>query len=110
MSERGSFVTEYIYCADCLRAAQKVLLAREKYLCSEQLVSWEPGGALLPIIAGKIGGLASGEELRAMEELGALLELRLCHPLRIAVIPDSEREGRIFFFHPKGARNGDQAR
>jgi hypothetical protein len=89
MSERGSFVTEYIYCPKCLEAAKRVLLDRDKGLCSQLIQSWDddPEKPYLPIIAGKLGGSYSGEELHVMEcELGPELVPLLCHSLRIAVI------------------------
>ena len=49
-----------------------------------------------PIIAGRIGGLSSGEEFITMEfELIPLLEARLCHVVRIAVLADNG-ESRLF--------------
>lgn len=91
MSERGSFCTQYIYCELCLDAVKAVLLTEEKgkYLCSVQIPSW-PGGGLLPIVAGKIGGLGTGEELIDMEyEYIPAIEEKICHAVEIAVIPDS---------------------
>jgi hypothetical protein len=60
MSERGSFCTEYIYCDDCFEACKQVLLNKTKWLYSEQIGNH-------PIIAGKIGGMYSGEEFHDME-------------------------------------------
>ncbi len=99
MSERGSFVTQYIYCNKCLEAAKAVLLDRRKYLCSTELPGWNETGDTLPIIAGKIGGLYSGEELDTFEfELNEELSPRICHPLRIAVLADQGE--RIFTVMP----------
>ena len=96
MSERGSFVTENIYCPRCFEAAKKVLLCREMYLCSEVLT--HPGGELT-IIAGKVGGLYAGEELHTFEfELNAELAKGICHPVRIAVLAESGE--RIFTVAP----------
>lgn len=103
MSERGSFVTEYIYCPKCLSAIKKILLRKEKYLCSVIIPSWEKRQKL-PIVAGKIGGLYSGEELNTFEyELNKKLAKVICHPLRIAVLPDSciKDEGKIFVIMPE---------
>lgn len=55
MSERGSFITEYIYCDKCFEACKQILLGNTKWLNSLQIHE-------LPIIAGKIGGLYCGEE------------------------------------------------
>ena len=81
MSERGSFVTEYIYCPKCLEAAKKVLLREEKYFCSCQVPSWKEG-EFLPIIAGKIGSVFKDSEFQDLD----ILANALCHPLRIGVI------------------------
>lgn len=95
MSERGSFVTEYIYCDKCFAACKAVLLGREKYLCSTVVPAWSEHETELPIIAGKIGGLYGGEELHTFEfwlipELGKVI----CHPVRLAVIAE---QGQAFF-------------
>jgi hypothetical protein len=67
MSGKGSFVTEYIGCDKCLKAAKGALLARGKHLCSTELPGRDSTGRALPIIAGKIGGLYAGEELDTHE-------------------------------------------
>ena len=90
MSERGSFVTEYVYCRRCFDVARGVLLRREKYLCSVVVPSWEPGGGELPIIAGKIGGLGPGDDLTGfLDDVLPELAQGLCHPLRIAILAES---------------------
>ena len=85
MSERGSFCTEYIYCDKCFEACKQVLLNNTKWLNSLQIHD-------LPIIACKIGGLYSGEELIDMENeyISAIQEL-MCdkHKIRIRVHSDS---------------------
>ena len=94
MSERGSFVTEFIYCHQCFESAKKILLGDDKYLDSSVIKD-------RPIIAGKIGGLYSGEELVTFEfKLIPQLEEILCHDLRIAVLSDSGGEN-IFRLHPQ---------
>lgn len=99
MSERGSFVTEYIYCPKCLHVLQEVLISNDKFLMGIQIPSWN-NSSLLPIIAGKIGGLHAGEELETMrDELAPLFQEALCHPVRIAVIPENG-EATVFTFGP----------
>ena len=99
MSERGSFVTEYIHCSKCLSSAKAVLLGNDKYLCSTTIPTWDGTGAELPIIAGKIGGLYAGEELDTFDiYLADELSKVLCHPLRVAVL--AEQGGRIFTVNP----------
>ena len=100
MSERGSFVTEYIYCAECMEAATRVLVKdpAEKYLCAVAVPHWneEEAEIPLPIIAGKIGGGYDREEIVTFtDELIPELEPLLCHSLTIAVLPDSG-EPQIF--------------
>lgn len=98
MSERGSFVTEFIYCDKCFEAAKRILLCDEKYLCSDVIHGW---GDIphMPIIAGKIGGSYSGEELYVFEhDLNKKLSKVICHPLRIAVLAESGEE--IFNIEP----------
>ena len=90
MSQRGSFVTEYIYCDKCFQAAKGVLLARDKGLCSVVVPHWnlEHEGPEMPIIAGKLGALWS--EAYDMEtEIGPELAKVICHPVRIAVLEET---------------------
>lgn len=90
MSQRGSFVTEYIYCDKCFQAAKGVLLARDKGLCSVVVPHWNPEheGPEMPIIAGKLGHTWS--EAHAMEhEIGPELAKVICHPVRITVLEET---------------------
>jgi hypothetical protein len=96
MSERGSFVTEYIYCEKCFKNAKKVLLSKEKYLCSVAIPSWQGRRKHLPIIAGKVGGLYENEEVHTfLGDLIPRLEVVLCHNLRIVVIPDGAKPASL---------------
>lgn len=98
MSERGSFVTEYIYCPECFKVAREILIGKRKYLCSQVVKGWGDIDEL-PIISGKIGGLSSGEELVTFEyEINVKLSNLICHSLRIAVL--AECGERIFTVHP----------
>jgi len=97
MSERGSFVTEYIYCPVCFKWARKVLCENHKYLKGVVIPSWDNGVfEELPIIAGKVGGLYESEEIVTFE-IDIIPELKkgLCHPMRIAVIAETGQ--RIFY-------------
>ena len=67
MSERGSFVTEYIYCDRCFNACKEVLCKNEKYLKGIVIPSWKNENENLPIIAGKIGGMYANEECNEMD-------------------------------------------
>ena len=98
MSERGSFVTEYIYCNECFEAAKKILLGREKYLCSAIIPSW--CDQTIPIIAGKVGGMYRGEEIDTFKkEYIPELEKIICHPMRIAILAEIGQE--IITIEPK---------
>lgn len=92
VSDRGSFVTEFIYCKDCLKAARKVLIGEDKYLCSEQIKE-------LPIIAGKIGALNDCVLEFGMHYVPDL-EKVICHPLRVGVIGDGFSEAKLFTINP----------
>ncbi len=99
MSERGSFVTEYIYCDRCLEVAKRVLLEDHKYLKGVEIPMWGGGTGFLPIIAGKVGGMYSGEEIVTFEhEIAPELAKEICHPMRIAVLAESGQ--RIFEIKP----------
>ena len=103
MSERGSFVTEYIYCGACFEATKSVLLSDSKYLKGITIPHWSGSeGGEIQIIAGKIGGLYAGEELNTFEFLLIpQLADQLCHPMRIAVL--AEAGERIFTILPAKA-------
>jgi hypothetical protein len=88
MSQRGSFVTEYIYCDKCFQAAKGVLLARDQGLCSTVIPAWAPGDTELPIIAGKLGH-AWSEAFVMEHEIGPELAKVICHPVRIAVLEET---------------------
>jgi hypothetical protein len=93
MSERGSFVTQYIYCPRCFEIVKDVLVDDDKYLDSMPIKNQ-------PIVAGKIGGLYANEEAIAMEiEFGTALNERLCHRVKVAVLCEAGRS-KIFKFGP----------
>jgi hypothetical protein len=102
MSERGSFVTEYIYCDKCFASAKTVLLEDCKYLRGVTIPMWGVRDGELPIIAGKVGGTYSGEEVSDFEHhYVPALEKVLCHEMRIAVL--AEVGQRIFTVIPDKA-------
>lgn len=100
MSERGSFVTEYIYCNACFEAAKNILKCDSKFLRGVVIPGWSGMSRPdLPIIAGKIGGAYPGEELHEFEHVyQRLLSEVVCHPMRVAVLADSGE--RIFVVQP----------
>lgn len=99
MSERGSFVTEFIYCERCLSEIEKILCHHEKYFHGIKIPHWSEPEKALPIIAGKIGGLYPTEELHVFETLiMPKIAAVICHKLRIAVIADEGEE--MFTIYP----------
>ena len=91
MSERGSFVTSYIYCEKCLQAAIKHLIsnpAANNPICASQLPSWERG-AEFPIIAGRLGSMVAGGEIGVMLEVAEGMVGDLCHDMAITVLAES---------------------
>jgi len=106
MSERGSFVAEFIYCKNRLNAVKAVLLSSNKYLMSIEIPHWNGGTEPLPIIAGKIGGLYAGEELNTFEfEFIPEIENSICHVIRIAVL--AEKGEKIFKISPNKSNSAD---
>ena len=99
MSQRGSFVTEYIYCDACAQALGSLLTSENhKFLCAPRLRSWQEGETL-PSIAGKVGGLYDGEEVHVFElALNPQIEAVICHPLTIVVLPEG-CPPRVSVFH-----------
>lgn len=96
MSERGSFVTEYVYCPECFDVLCERLCQNSKYLKGVVIPSWIPG-MNLPIIAGKIGDLAPGGEVRTMEEVLSGVNHELCHEVRIAVLCENGQSEILTF-------------
>lgn len=89
MSFRSSFVTEYIYCEKCFNACKEVLCQNDKYLKGVVIPSWQEGE--LPIIAGKIGGLSTNEEIYDMEfEYIPKIQEKMCEndTIRIVVVTE----------------------
>lgn len=79
MSERGSFITEYIYCKKCFEAVRIILVDH----------AFMPVNIKEKILAGKVGGLHPGEEIEVFEAfIIPLIEEKICHPVRIAVLAE----------------------
>ena len=118
MSERGSFVTEYIYCDKCFNVCKEVLCKNHKYLKGVVIPTWENKPTLkeqffhflrtkqfikqerfLPIIAGKIAGSYENEECHEMEfNLIPEIQEKMCenHKIRISVL--AEQGSAIYEF------------
>ena len=101
MSERGSFVTEYIHCQKCLEVVKTLLLGKDKHLTGVLIPHWNGlADEFLAIVAGKVGGAGPGDELSVFaDEIIPQLEINICHPLRIAVI--AEQGHQIFEVEPR---------
>lgn len=90
MSERGSFVTEFIYCADCRRALHKVFddIRETKYF--EPIYFGDPEAPTL--ITGRIGSLSrDGEIIDFEHDYAPRIAASVCHPVRFAILADSGR-------------------
>lgn len=97
MSERSSFVTEYIYCKDCLEKLRAVLLRQEKFLTAIQIPA---GRGFLPIIAGKIGSWGPGMEFEILMD-SFNKESAPCHHVRICILHD-DGDSTVHIISPYG--------
>ena len=96
MSDRGSFVTEYIYCHECSKKIIQILTSRG--------VRFETVGETSSIIAGFLGSTYSGGELIEFqygEERLFDKDNAPCHPVRFAVL--AEQGQRIFIVGKDGS-------
>ena len=64
MSERASFTTQYIYDIEDYKKIREALDQDDKYLCIGDPAEWSNGKETfeMPIVSGKIGGLACNSE------------------------------------------------
>ena len=98
MSERGAFTSGFLYCHGCVKALREILEPSSDFDLSV-------GNPL--IVSGRVSGMFSGEEiLRFDVYLRPEIEAAICHPLQIAVLPDSSRNAEILKFAPKAAEPG----
>lgn len=91
MSERGSFVTQYMYCDTCFIRMKEVLCKSEKYLYG-RVVETSNRKTEMPIIAGKIGGIYGGQELCDFQYKTFNKKNAPCHSVVVAVIPDDSTD------------------
>jgi hypothetical protein len=97
MSERGTFMTDFIYCQQCLESAKQVL---GKVLADPCLTVITKGK--LSALYGTVSGLYAGEEIDVIEdEVIPELEKVLCHPLRFVVLAESMKEPKAFHLRGK---------
>ena len=97
MSERSSFVTEYIYCAGCLEKLKAALLRQEKFLTAIQIPA---GDGFLPIIAGKIGSWGPMMEFETLMD-SFNKENAPCHHVRICILHD-DGDSTVYIISPYG--------
>lgn len=62
MSERGSFVTEYIYIESDYKLIREALNKNSKYLCISPPAYWDNKENEMPIVSGKVGESMCGME------------------------------------------------
>jgi hypothetical protein len=88
MSERGSFVTEFIYCSECQEVVRNAFQRAEqgKWFTANQVMM---GLYPRPIFAGCIGESWPGGEVFAFETEVLPLLADVCHPVRIVVLPET---------------------
>ena len=64
MSERGSFVTEYMSCPECRKNVIRILTADNgKSFKAQQIEHWSNEEPYLPILAGKVGSSYTNGEV-----------------------------------------------
>lgn len=91
MSERGTFVTEWMYCEACREQALRVL-------------SGIPDLDVIhghSVIAGRVSSSFVGGEVHVIEfDAAKELSSVLCHPLRISVLCDDATSDRVVVIRP----------
>ena len=106
MSERGSFATEIVWCADCHRVigdalretlAEPDFTVREVVFCQGETQEFQRG-----LWCGIVTGLYAGEEIHVFEGyVNPLLTERLCHPLQVVVFAENGTT-QVFSLLPVG--------
>jgi hypothetical protein len=95
MSERGAYLTQFIYCDRCFNAVQKFL--KDRGLGPINLYGQSTRG----VLAGQARSTYSSGELDEFESiyLDKILQPKLCHPVSVLVWAESDRL-QIFHFEP----------
>ncbi len=89
MSDKGSFCTQTIFCHDCLQIVTSIFQNNESDMYGELV---DLHGKPSMIIAGQIVGNGGGNEFINFENyIRPLLEQKICHPLKITLIPENLR-------------------
>lgn len=85
MSERGTFISEFVYCKHCLDSVALAICGHEFI---DSSISQNANG--LGFISGRISGMAPGSELLTFElDIIPKIEGEICKPVRIAVLAES---------------------
>lgn len=89
MSERGSFTTQYIYNEDDYKIVRAALDTKSKYRCIGGPATWSNGTKTfeMPIVSGKVGGMAGGDEWE--EVYDAFYGLKTETPITAVVMCDN---------------------
>lgn len=90
MSERGSFITQYVYCGKCWRALLAALPSPTKWLAARPIVGYN-NNEEIEILAGKIGGTSTEDILYELEAYLAGIASKLCCPLEVVAVTDDSR-------------------
>lgn len=98
MSERGVWITEHIYCKECVDRFMKFL---NDTACMPRAKGGKYWSYVRPSpwsFAGCISGLYAGEEIHYWDSMADDLQKLLCHPMRIAVL--AENGEKIYHVSP----------
>ena len=105
MSERASFTTEYVYCPQCFAAVREVLcaddVASEHGYIARPSVPLNRRGDEAPIVCGAVySSFAGGASMVFEYDLRDKIEPKLCHPVRVVVLPDSNADPVVILWEP----------
>jgi len=85
MSDRGTYITDFIYCSKCLFIVESAF-KRQNF----NFNGCEKFGLGSGFCYGRISGLYSGEEIDIFEnEILPEIENNLCHKVRICIFPEA---------------------
>ena len=94
MSDRGCWMTEFIYCPKCREIVRGVL--SDILLEPVHIITQGPDSEM-GSLHGRVSGLYPGEEIDVFEnEIIPALEGRVCHPVRLVVIAESVDLAKTF--------------
>ena len=104
MSERGSFVTEYMYCHNCFLKMQAVLERHLQFITYPVNTRINDSGEEVKeptsIIAGKTRGTSSNEVINEFQYCIFDKDNAPCHPVRFCVIDEDDQ--KLFIVNADG--------